>query len=133
MIKDYEMELTTSEGQDIAGTGYGSKTYVQKAATGAVGEALAAMFRVRDEDFDNLDSVELSIVGDDDGAGTNEEVIVKKTLTLAELTVALGRRYLGVLPPNPSKKCLRFKYAVTGSNPGQGLLEVWLTPHGWAA
>jgi hypothetical protein len=130
MLIDYEQELTTKDGQDLAGvaSGYGTKSYDQKAAAdAAVGEPLEAFFKIVDANVDAATSILFSIVGDDDGAGTNEVTILSKSFALAALTTALGVRSIGRLPRGTSKKHYRFKWAVTGANPTQGAIVAWLS------
>lgn len=128
MIIDYEQELTTLNGQVVTANGYGTKSYDQKgAADAAVGEALEAFMKVTVADFNTLTSLDIAIVGDDDGAGTNEVTVLTKNFLLAALTTALGVRSLGRLPRGTRKKFYRVKFTVNGSAPSAGSkLAVWL-------
>jgi hypothetical protein len=128
MIIDYEQELTTAGGQAVTANGYGTKNYDQKGPVdGALGAPLHAFMQVVGANFNNLTSLDIAIVGDDDGAGTNEVVILTKNFLLAALTTALGVRRLGILPPGTRKKFLREKHTVTGTAPTTGKIVVWFS------
>lgn len=129
MLIDYEQELTTAGGQVVTANGYGTKSYDQKgAADVAVGSAVEAFMKVTVANFNTLTSMDIAIVGDDDGAGTNEVTLITKNFLLAALTTALGVRSLGRLARGQRKKFLRSKFTVNGSAPSAGSkLTVWLS------
>lgn len=127
MLQDYEQELTTAGGQAITANAYGTKSYDQKAAAdAAVGEPLHVFMQVVSANFNTLTSLDIALVGDDDGAGANEVTVVTKNFLAAELTTALGVRHVGIASPGVKKKFYRAKFTVNGSNPSTGALKVWL-------
>jgi hypothetical protein len=128
MLMDYEQELTTAGGQAVTANGYGTKNYDQKgAADAAVGEKLNAFYKVAVADFNNLTSMDIAIVGDDDGAGTNEVVIATKNVTLANLTKAKGVQRIATLPVGTRKRFYRMKFTVNGTAPAAGKIVGWLS------
>lgn len=128
MILDYEQELTTANGQAITGNAYGTKPYDQKSAhDGAVGEPLD-VFMECTENFDQLTSLDVILVNDDDGAGSNEVVLVTKNFLAAALTVAAGVRRVGRVSPGvAAKRYLTAKLGVNGTDPNNGKIRVWFT------
>jgi hypothetical protein len=93
-IMDYEQELSTAGGQLFnAADGnpeYGARALDMKVAgfgNPAIGEPLSALFEVVDANSDVGTSLDLEIVADDDGAGTNAVSLGKKSAVLvANLT-----------------------------------------------
>ncbi len=128
MLQDYEHELTTAGGQAVTATAYGTKPYDQKAAADAgVGEPLSMFFQITTADLNNATSYTIELYGDDDGAGTNEVAVLSKSYALAALTVALGIRRVGIVPPGTRKKFYRAKWTrVGGSDSNQGKIVAWL-------
>lgn len=127
MLQDYEQEFTTAGGQVVTANSYGTKSYDQKGVgDAAVGEPVEAFMQVSVANFNNLTSLDIAIVGDDDGAGTGEVTVLTKNFLLAALTTALGVRSLGRLPRGTRKKFYRAKFTVNGAAPGAGSkLTVW--------
>ena len=130
MIQDLEQELTTVGGQALTGTAYGTKPYDLKSAHDpAVAEPLVALFKVSDADLDLLTSLNVEVYADDDGAGGNEVSVLARSFVLADLTVAKGVRRIGTIRPGQmaaTNKQLRGKFTVTGTNPSQGKVHLWL-------
>lgn len=130
MIQDLEQELTTAGGQAITATAYGTRPYDLKSTHDpAVAEPLVALMKVVGADFNNLDYLDVEVYADDDGAGTNEVSVLKKTFALADLTVAKGVRRVGTIDPGQmasTNKFLRGKFTVDGSDPSTGKIKLWL-------
>jgi hypothetical protein len=130
MIQDYELELTTKDGQDITATAFGTKAIDLKAAQdAAAGEPLNVFMQVVDADFDNLTSLDVAIIAATDSTGTSPTTVLTKNYLLAALTTALGVRRVGTLPPGAaSKQYLLAKMTVNGSAPANGAIKVWIAP-----
>lgn len=126
MIEDYEMELTAAAGQAVTIDAYSSKSIDLRAALdAAVGEPLHVLAQVT-EDFDELTSLLVALRGDDDGAGTNVVTLLSKSILLAGLTVAAGVQRIGIVPPGTKKRYLRGHFDVTGDEPTEGKIRMWL-------
>jgi hypothetical protein len=128
MLIDYEQELTTATGQAFTASGYGTKNYDQKGpADVGLGDVDASlMFKVVGADFNNATSLDVALVTDDDGAGTNEVTLITKNFLLAALTKAAGVRRVGVVAPGTRKRYLRAKITVNGTAPTQGKIQAWI-------
>ena len=105
MISDYEQELTTNGGQLFnAGDGtaeYGAKSYDMKVAgfgNPAIGEGAYACFEVVDADSDVGTSLDLELVAADDGAGTNEVSLGKKSAVLVANLTRYARHVVAIDP-----------------------------------
>lgn len=127
MIQDFELYLTPAAGSACAGNTYGDRSVDQKAAAdAAIGEGLDCFVQCK-TDVDNLTSLTVDLVADDDGAGTNEVVVATRSLTLAQLNTNavffIGR----VRPGAAEKKHYRIKYTEVGTDDsGTGRIAAWL-------
>lgn len=140
MLLDHEQFLTVDGGHVVdfaAGSQYGAKPYDLKAAGSglyngndpAVGEPLDVWARVT-ENFNNLTDLVVDLGHDSDGAGTGWASVLPaaKTITLANLTTAVGIQRVGtVLPGVITKRYLTPKLTVSGSTPTTGKIDVWFT------
>lgn len=125
MLLDYGQELTEDGGLNMGAKAldtdfYGDKPYDLGSASpgdAAVGERITCYFQVLDADFDDITSADISVVNDEDGAGTNEVVLLTETVALADLTVAAGVRRLGTIEPGLiTKQYLAGKVRMTGGS-----------------
>lgn len=136
MITDYDLYFTPAAGQLFNAADntaeYGSKvvplgdSLAQGAQDVAVETDIVGMFRVVDANSNVGTSLEIAIVADDDGAGTNEITLCTRTVLVAALTTALGVRTIGKIPRAAAKKNLRAKVTTHGAAATAGLIAVWL-------
>lgn len=132
MILDRELYFTATTGQlfDAANTAseYGANPVLVGPADTGAGEKLVALYKVVDANSDVGTSLAFKVVTDDDGAGTNEVVLLTKTVLVAALTTAAGVVRIGTIDPGTRKKYLRIKVTTAGNAATAGLIAVWLQP-----
>lgn len=133
MIIDHEQELCTSGGQLFNATDgnaeYGAKCFDLKAASPgdpAVGEPLEFWAKVGTANCDVGTSYDIELVNDDDGAGTNEISLVKRTILLAALTANTKHPIGRVMPGLCTRRYLTAKVTTHGTTPTAGLLTLWV-------
>lgn len=150
MILDYEMQLTSglpAVGQAInpasAATVYGALPYDQKAsgADPAVGDALDAFVKVTTTYITATHAL-IQIVGSSTGAsGGNEDVLLSRIFTLAELASTAGVKRIGRIAPGSGSNKYRYLAlkvgaftlmdadgagSTGGGNMTTGLMAAWL-------
>lgn len=132
MINDYELYFTPAAGQLFNATDgnseYGEKNVDQKAAryvTDGEGD-WAVFYKVVDANSNVGTSLAIALVEDDDGAGTNEVVLLTATVLVANLTTALGVRRLGNIPATSAKKVFRAKVTTAGAAATAGKVAIWI-------
>lgn len=139
MIEDYDLELTanpgsgadTTKGQAVTTTGvsYGTKPYeIGPGNDPAIGEPLQAICQFQ-QNFNNMTSMVIDLINDDDGLGTNAVVVATSgTILLANATVARGAFRLGgiVAPQQITRRYLTARVTVTGPAPTTGRYRVVL-------
>lgn len=133
-VQDYEQYFTKYDGQLFnAADGvaeYGDKAYDQKAARdAAIGAGpIDFWYQVVDANSNVGTSLDIAVVQDDDGAGTNEAALVTKTVLVANLTTAKGVQRIGrIYPGQLTKRQMRAKVTSHGAAATAGKIRVWFT------
>ena len=114
-------ELVFSDEQAITATAASTNAVNARSAGVGAGRQLP-LYMVVDEDFNNLDSLNVALQeSSDDGDSDAYADVLSKDVDSSDL-VAGNRLYLFDIPPG-TEQYLRLNYTVSGSNPSTGALS----------